>query len=323
MIRLNSYKGKKIVKNKRPWALSLIVTPILTLTGLSGLSEILAANEFPLAITDDLGRNVTISSEPQSIISLAPSNTEILFALGLGDRLIAVSEYCNYPLEVQNKAKIGGFSTVNIEKVVGLTPDLVLATGGVQEAIVEELERLGLTVIVLDANNIEDVLENIRLVGKAAGRLEAARELRANLEQRIKAVTDKTRDLLHSQRQRVFYEVQYDPLMTAGPGTFIHNLIHLAGGVNIASDAAAKYLVYNLETIIERNPEVIIISFWHGSIAASVEGVKSRERWQKVDAVKNNRVYGINADIVSRPGPRIVDALEKMTRFIHPELFKK
>ena len=296
---------------------------ILMLSSLTGLSEILAASEFPLTVTDDLGRNVTISSEPQSIISLAPSNTEILFALGLGDRLIAVSEYCNYPPEAQNKAKIGGFSTVNIEKVVDLTPDLVLATGGVQETLVEELERLGLTVIALDAKSIEDVLENLRVVGKAAGQLEAAIELRANLEQRIKAVTDKTKDLLDSQRPRVFYEVQYDPLMTAGPGTFIDDLIHLAGGVNIASDAAAKYPVYNLETLIERNPEVIIISFWHGSIAASVEAVKSRKRWQIIDAVKNNRVYGINADLVSRPGPRIVDGIEEMARFIHPDLFKE
>jgi len=311
------------IKNKRSRLLSLILMGILMLSGLGGLSEVLAANEFPLAVTDDLGRNVTISSEPQSIISLTPSNTEILFALELGDKVMAVSEYCNYPLEAQNKIKIGGFSTINIEKVVSLKPDLVLATGGVQEAVVEELERLGLTVIALNAKSIEEVFENIRLVGKAAGQLEAARELTTKLEQRTKAVTDKAKDLPDSQRPRVFYEIQYEPLMTAGPGTFIDDLIHLAGGVNIASDAAAKYPVYNLETLIERNPEVIIISFWHGSIAASVEGVKSRKRWQIIDAVKNNRVYGINADLVSRPGPRIVDGIEEMARFIHPDLFRE
>jgi len=276
-----------------------------------------------LTVTDDLGREVTIHKQPETIVSLAPSNTEILFALELGDRVIAVSEYCNYPLEVQNKIKIGGFSTVNIEKVVSLKPDLVLATGGVQETVVEELERLGLSVIALDAKSIEDVLENIRLVGRAAGQLETARELAANLEQRIKAVTDKIKDLPDSQRPRVFYEVQYEPLMTAGPGTFIDDLIHLAGATNIASDAATKYPVYNLETLIDRNPEVIIISVGHGSIAASVEGVKSRGRWRILDAVKNNRVYGIDADLVSRPGPRIVDGLEEIVRFIHPELYLK
>jgi iron complex transport system substrate-binding protein len=236
---------------------------------------------------------------------------------------MAVSEYCNYPLEAQNKMTIGGFSTANIEKVVSLKPDLVLATGGVQEAVVEELGRLGLTVIALNAKSIENVLENIRLVGKAAGQLEVARELTTKLEQRTKAVTDKAKDLPDSQRPRVFYEIQYEPLMTAGPGTFIDNLIHLAGGVNIASDAAAKYPVYNLETLIERNPEVIIISVGHGSIAASVEAVKSRKRWQILDAVKNNRVYGINADLVSRPGPRIVDGIEEMARFMHPDLFRE
>lgn len=311
------------IKSKRSRLPSLILMGILMLSGLTGLSEISLAREFPLAVTDDLGRNVTVSSEPQSIISLAPSNTEILFALELGDRVMAVSEYCNYPLEAQNKIKIGGFSTINIEKVVSLRPDFVLATGGVQEAVVEELERLGLTVIALNAKSIEEVFENIRLVGKAVGQLEAARELTTKLEQRTKAVTDKAKDLPDSQRPRVFYEVQDEPLMTAGPGTFIDDLIHLAGGVNIASDAAAKYPVYNLETLIERNPEVIIISVGHGSIAASVEAVKSRKRWQIIDAVKNNRVYGINADLVSRPGPRIVDGIEEMARFIHPDLFKE
>ena len=311
------------IKSKRSRLPSLILMGILMLSGFGGLSEISLAREFPLAVTDDLGRNVTVSSEPQSIISLAPSNTEILFALRLGDRVMAVSGYCNYPLEAQNKIKIGGFSTINIEKVVSLRPDFVLATGGVQEAVVEELGRLGLTVIALNANNIEEVFENIRLVGKAAGQLEAARELTTKLEQRTKAVTDKAKDLPDSQRPRVFYEVQDEPLMTAGPGTFIDDLIHLAGGVNIASDAAAKYPVYNLETLIERNPEVIIISVGHGSIAASVEAVKSRKRWQIIDAVKNNRVYGINADLVSRPGPRIVDGIEEMARFIHPDLFKE
>ncbi len=276
-----------------------------------------------LTVTDDLGREVRIHKQPETIVSLAPSNTEILFELGLGDKVIAVSEYCNYPLEAQNKIKIGGFSTVNIEKVVSLKPDLILATGRIQETIVEELERLGLTVIALAARNIEDVFENIRLVAKATGQLETAKGLISKLGQRIKTVADKTKDLPDNQKPRVFYEVEYEPLMTAGPGTFIDDLIHLSGGVNIASDSAVKYPVYNLEILIERNPEVIIISFWHGSIAVSVEGVKSRKRWQIIDAVKNNQVYGINADIVSRSGPRIVDALEEIARFIHPELFKE
>ena len=311
------------MKNKRPRLMSFITIGVLVGGVFGGLTSISLAQGFPLTVTDSSGRNVTILKQPETIVSLAPGNTEILFALGLGDKVIAVSEYCNYPLKAQNKIKIGGFSTVNIEKVVDLEPHLVLATCGVQEAIVEELERLGLTVIALAAKSIEDVLENIILAGKAAGELETARKLTSNLEQRIKAVTDKTKDLPDSQRPRVFCEVEYDPLMTAGPGTFINDLIHLAGGVNIASDAVTKYPVYNLEILIERNPEVIIISLGHGSIVASVEGVKSRERWQIIDAVKNNHVYGINADIVSRPAPRIVHALEEIAKYIHPELFRK
>jgi len=309
------------MKNKKSRLMLFITISVLMWSIFSGLSGISLAQEFPLTIVDGLGREVTINKQPETIVSLAPSNTEILFALELGDKVTAVSKYCNYPLEAQDKIKIGGFSTVNIEKVVELKPDLVLGTCYVQEAIVEELERLGLTVIALDARNIEDVLEGIRLVGKATGQLKIAIELVVNLEQRIKAVTDKTKDLPDNQRPRVFHEVQYDPLMTAGPGTFIHHLIHLTGGVNIASDSTTKYPVYNLEILIERNPEVIILSLGHGSIAASVEGVKERERWQIIDAVKNNRVYGINADIVARAGPRIVDALEEIAGYIHPVLF--
>jgi len=309
-------------KKRSKWA-SLVTVSILMWIAFDKLSGISLAQKFPLTITDSLGRDVVISKQPETIISLAPSNTEILFALGLGDRVIAVSEYCNYPPEAQDRTKIGGFSTVNIEKAVDLKPDLVLATCGVQEAIVEELERLGLTVIALDAKNIEDVIKNIRLVGKATGQLEIAEELARRLEQRIKAVTDKTRDLPDNQKPKVFYEIWNDPLMTVGPGTFIHHLIHLAGGVNIALDSKTEYPVYNLELLIERNPEVIIISLGHGSSTTSVEEVKSREGWQIIDAVKNNRVYNINADIIARTGPRIADALEEIAGYIHPELFKK
>lgn len=274
-----------------------------------------------LTITDSLGREVSISRQPETIASLAPSNTEILFALGLGDKVVAVSEYCNYPLEAQNRTKIGGFSTVNIEKVVDLGPDLVFATCDVQEDIVGELERLGLTVIALDATDIEDAIRSIRVIGKATGQLETSEELIDKLEQRIKAVTDKTKDLPDSQRPKVFYQVWSDPLMTVGSETLTHYLIQLAGGVNIASDSTTKYPVYNLEILIERNPEVIIVSLGMGSSEASVEEVKDRKIWQIIDAVKNNRVYGINSDIVSRVGPRIADALEEIASYIHPELF--
>ncbi len=309
-------------KKRSKWAL-LVTVSILMWTTFGKLGGISLAQGFPLTVTDSSGRDVLISRQPETIVSLAPSNTEILFALGLGDRVIAVSEYCNYPPEARDRTRIGGFSTVNIEKVVDLKPDLVLATCGVQEAVVEELKRLGLTVIALDAKNIEDVIKDIRLVGKATGQLEIAEELAGKLEQRIKAVTDKTRDLPDNQKPKVFYESWNDPLITAGPGTLIHYLIHLAGGVNIASDSKTEYPVYNLELLIERNPEVIIISLGHGSSTTSVEGVKTRERWQIIDAVKNNRVYGINADIISRPGPRIADALEEIAGYLHPELFKK
>ncbi|MCS4540872.1 MAG: cobalamin-binding protein [Euryarchaeota archaeon] len=278
--------------------------------------------EFPLLVKDDLGRSVKISKQPERVISLAPSNTEILFALELGDKIIAVTKFCDYPLNATKKEKIGGFSDINMEKVVALKPDLVLATGGVQEQIVKELERLNITVIALDAKNITEILANIELVGKVTGQEKSAQELTTNMKQRIKKITGKTKDLTKAQKLKIYYEVWHDPLMTAGPETFIHNIIELAGGVNIFADAKIKYPRIDPETILARNPEIIITSL--GAMGgATAEQIKTRPGWNKIDAVKNNRVYEIDENILRRPGPRIIDGLEAMAKIIHPELFSR
>lgn len=295
-----------------------ILIALLFLTALSGCIELpLRIEERPLAITDDLGREVDIPEELNRIVSLAPSNTEILFALGLGDGVIGVTEFCNYPLEAQEKDKIGGFATVNIEKVVALAPDLVLATS-IHEPIIEDLERLNLTVVVLDPKNVDDILGDIRLIGRITGQVGAAEELATNMEHRINAITDRTRDLPDAQNPKVFYIVWNDPLMTAGPGTFTNDLIHLAGGINIAGDAETRFPVYSLEMLIERNPDVIIFST-HAGITA--EQLKTDEVLQGISAIETGRIFSIDSDIVSRPGPRIVDGLEEMAKYVHPELF--
>lgn len=274
-----------------------------------------------LTVVDGLGRTVNIPQQPERIVSLAPSNTEILYALELGDKVVGVTEYCDYPPEAKEKEKIGSYVRINIEKVVALEPDLVLGVGK-DEPIVKELENLGLTVVILEAQTIDDVLENIKLVGRITGQVEIAQELMANMEQRIKATTKKTENLTDAQRPRVYYEISPDPLMAAGPGTWHHNLIELAGGVNIAADAKTKYPVYSLELLLERNPEVIIMSTRMGTQEfQTVEQLKAREGWQTIDAVRNDRVYMIERDIIARSGPRLVDALEQMAKFIHPELF--
>ncbi len=285
--------------------------------------EIEGMASFPIEVTDQLGRVVKLEKVPERIISLAPSNTEILFALGLGDRVVAVTEYCNYPPEAQGKPKIGGYTTTNIEKVVALSPDLILAAPLQKKRIIPALERKGLTIFTLDPKTLDEVLESITLVGEITGREEEASGLVAKMQKRIKAVTDKTDNLPEAQRPRVFYITWHDPLMTPGSETRHNELIVKAGGTNIARDLTG-YATISLEAVIEANPQVIIAGIGMGTGEdLPFQYVKTEPRLRNVDARINNRVYSIDVDLAGRPGPRITDALEKFAEFIHPELFKE
>ena len=276
----------------------------------------------PGNIVDGLGRQVTINAVPQRIVSLAPSNTEILFALGLGDKVVGVTEYCNYPEAAKTKPKVGGFSTVDIEKVVSLRPDLVLATQIHSKTIIPALEKLGLTVVALTPSSLTGVLDSITLVGKITGQSKEASELVKDLSTRIKSIADETQKLSHAQRPRVFYVTWHDPLMTAGTGTLSNDVISQAGGQNIASDITGDKTI-DLETVINRDPEVIIVSVGMGTGEDSPwQYIKSESRLKNTQALLTDRVYKIDGDLIHRPGPRIVEALEQMAQFIHPELFK-
>jgi len=276
----------------------------------------------PGTFTDDLGRGVSIEGIPQRIISLAPSNTEILFALGLGDRVVGVTEFCNHPEAAIAKPKIGGFSTVDIERIVALEPDLILASSVHEARVIPTLEQFGLTVVALAPKTVDGVLANIILVGKITGRSQEATQLVTSLRKRIKAITDKTDSLPESQRPSVFYVLWHEPLMTVGSEARIHELIVKAGGINIAQDLTGDYPKISLEAVILANPQVIIAGSGHGTGEDSTfQFAKTEPRLENIDARHNNRVYKIDADLPSRPGPRIVDALEELARLIHPEIF--
>ncbi len=272
-------------------------------------------------IIDDLERRVNIESTPQRIISLAPSNTEILFALGLGEKIVGVTEHCNYPPEALDKEKVGGFSTPDIEKIIALQPDLILATSIHAKEIIPALEERGLTVFALAPENIDGILEDIQMVGKITGKEEEASRLVTQMESRIKAVIDKTKNL--EKRPRVFFITWHDPLWSIGSGTTIQELIEKAGGVNIFQDITGHNTV-DLELVIARNPEVIIACTGYGEAKnRPFDWAKEEQRLEVTEARKNNRIYQVDADLVSRPGPRIVDALEWFAYFIHPDIFGK
>jgi len=273
-------------------------------------------------LTDQLGRTVTLASNPQRIVSLAPANTEILFALGLGERIVGVTTYCNYPPEALEKPKVGDFSSPSIEEVVAMAPDLILAANLHKDKVIPQFEAKGLTVYALSPATLDEVLEAITLIGKITGKDKAAADLVKDMQSRIKAVTDKTGTLSEVQKPSVFYAVWHDPLMTAGSGTFIDELIYKAGGINIAHDLK-EYAVISLEAVIAANPQVIVAGVGMGEGKdLPLQFITEEERLQDTEARQNNRIYSINMDIIGRPGPRIVDALEQFARIIHPELFK-
>ncbi len=277
---------------------------------------------FSIEVTDQIGRVVKLEKIPERIISLAPSNTEILFALGLGDKVVGISDYCDYPPEAQEKTRVGGYSTSDIERIVALEPDLILIEDIHTKEILPALEKVGLTVVTIDPRSLDEVLESITLVGEITGKDEEASRLVAEMADRISAISDKTDGLLESQRPRVFYVMWHDPLMTVGSDTRIHELIAIAGGTNIIQDTEG-YPTISLEALIEANPQVIIAGSGMGEGAdLPFQFASTETRLEGIDARTNNRVYEINTDLVGRPTPRMIDGLEQLAELIHPELFK-
>jgi iron complex transport system substrate-binding protein len=277
---------------------------------------------FPLTVVDDLGRTVKIEKLPQRIISLAPSNTEIIYALGLEDRLVGTTDYCDYPEAAKYKPRVAGYVNPDLEKVVSQQPDLIIAEAIHENTVLPALEKLGLTVIVMSASSLNVVLDDIKLIGEVTGKSKAATKLVDDLTKRIQAVTTKTAGLPPEQRPRVLYTVWYDPIWTMGSETFIDDIIWKSGGDNIFSKDFEKSHVVSLESIISKNPQVIIVSGMGTTGDLIYNNIMSEVRLKGVDAMRDNRVYKIsNANFIERPGPRVVDGLEEVAKIIHPEIF--
>ncbi|MBI5301248.1 MAG: ABC transporter substrate-binding protein [Chloroflexi bacterium] len=273
---------------------------------------------FPLTITDDAGRAVTIKAEPKRVVSLAPSNTETIYALGKGATVVGVTEYCNFPPEAKEKPKVGGFAKIDLEKVVGLSPDLVLATNIHAKSIVPELEKRGLTVVVMDPKNMTEVIGKLTTFGKMLGANEDAGKLAAQLKSRMDAIISQVATA--KTKPRVFYEIDKS-LYTPGPGSFIDDMLVQAGGVNIAAAAKGNFVQLSVETIIAQDPEVIFLGDMN--FGETPEKIKVRPGWANITAVKTGRIVPLpNEDVISRPGPRIVEGFEMLARGLYPDLFK-
>lgn len=273
-------------------------------------------------LTDDLGRAVYLEAPAVRVVSMAPSNTELLFAVGAGDQVVGRDPYSNFPEEALEVADIGDtYASLNTELILSLEPDLVLAAGITPPEQVDQLEQLGITVYWLgNPTDLEGLYRNLETVGTLTGREQEALAAIDDLSARADAVLEKVATV--SEHPTVFYEVdgQTDPNapFTAGAGTFIDLIIGLAGGANVAGDQDG-YIAYSIEDLLVADPDVILLGDF--AWGATVESVAARSGWGALSAVANDRVYPFNDDHMSRPGPRLINALEELAALLHPDLF--
>ncbi|MCF6093666.1 ABC transporter substrate-binding protein [Microaerobacter geothermalis] len=279
--------------------------------------EEVKSSSFPVTITDKTGTKVTIEKEPQRIISIIPSTTETAFALGLGDKIVGVSKWDNYPEEVKEKTIVGELE-VNLEKVLELQPDLVIGNLSNGKSI-EVLRKAGVTVFIVDANTLEETYESIKNIGLVTGRTKEAEEIIARMDEEKTSVVEAVKNIPQEKRKKVWIEVSPD-LYTAGSGTFMNELLTLAGGINVAADQSG-WVQLSEETVIERSPEVIFTTYGY-YVPNAAEQVKARSGWNNVPAVQNGQIFDLNSDLVNRPGPRVIQGLVEMAKFLYPELVK-
>lgn len=283
-----------------------------------------SATVYPLSLKDDLGRQVTVGQQPTRIVSLAPSNTEILFAIGAGSQVVGVTKYCNYPPEAaQEREIVGGFSadSLSVEKILALKPDIVFSAGSIQRPIIEALEAAQVTVFALEAEDFAELYTDIMAVGDITGHEQEAEQVVEDMQARVEKIAAIVAGIPQDQRVKVFYEVWDEPLMTAGPRTFIGQVIEIAGGINIFADLEEEYPTVSAEAVVERNPDVILGPSSHAE-GMTAEKIGARPGWQEVKAVQNGRVLIIDGDIISRAGPRLVAALEEVARALYPHWFQ-
>jgi iron complex transport system substrate-binding protein len=280
-------------------------------------------SSFPISFTDGLGRKVDFDKAPQRIVSLAPSNTEILFAVGAGDQVVGRDEFSDYPEQAKSIQSVGGsMGQYSTEAIVALKPDLVLAAEINAPELVKQLEDLGLKVYYLkNPTTLEEMYNNLQIVGQMTGH--DVTDLVDSLKKRVAAVDEKIATV--TDKPVVFYEIDATDATkpyTYGPGTFGDLLIARAGGTNLTDAAGIKdaYPQVSLEQIVSTNPNMIVLG--DSNFGTTADAVKARAGWDVLDAVKNDKIFPFDDNLVSRPGPRLVNGLEQLAKLLHPELFK-
>jgi iron complex transport system substrate-binding protein len=282
------------------------------LTGMPFMANITART-----FVDDAGRKLYVAKPPTRVVSLAPSITEMLFALGLDEEIVGVTEFCNYPTAALTKPKVG-YARPSLESLVALRPDLIVAPQEFLRAdTIAKLDEIKIPVFLLEAKSVEDILIQIQSLGKMFNRTSLSDAVTGSMRARMAEVT---RRIAASPKKRVLYVLNSHPLITVGPGSYIHQMIGLAGGINIAADSGSAYPTLSLETVLQEDPEVLIFP------VGSMESIPKNEqqewnRWGNLSAVRDGRLRDVSSDALNRPGPRVVEGLEHLARAIHPDAY--
>jgi iron complex transport system substrate-binding protein len=285
-------------------------------TPLPSASATVAAAAFPATVTDFQNRSVTVPRRPERMVSIGPSITEFLFALGAGPRVVGADDFSDEPAAAKQLEKVGGVK-VNFEKVVSLRPDLVLSVK-FSDGTIEKLANAGLLVLVVDPQTAGDVARTATLLGRAVG--SDGDGMARDIQKRVDDVRSKTASA--ATRPRVYHEIDAsDPtkIFTVGPGSYIHDLIEIAGGQNIAARASSAYPQLSAEEILRSDPEIIVLAA--ADYSAKPDQVAARAGWSVISAVRNKRIVTIAPNLINRPGPRVGEAAEAYAKLVHPELF--
>ncbi len=304
------------------WLAACSPTPLSTPVLQSEPASAATSTPAGLSLIDGLGREVHLASPAQRIVSLAPSTTEILFAVGAAEQVVGRDSYSDYPEAVKDLADIGStYGTLNTEAIVALKPDLVVAAGINTPEQIKALEDLNIPVYAFaNPRDFDELFQQLRLAGQLSGHPEEADALVEALTARVNAITEKVKSA--TARPTVFYEIDgSDPgkPWTTGPGTFMDTLIRLAGGQNIGAGLSDAFAQLSAEEILRQDPDFILLG--DTKFGVTLESIGQRAGWSNLSAVKNGRVFAFNDDLASRPGPRLVDGLESLARILHPELF--
>lgn len=271
--------------------------------------------QFPVEIIDTLGREVIIEKMPEKVISIAPNATEILFALGLDDKLIGVSAQCDYPEEATSKDKMGDFWQPNIELIVDADPDILFVANATPQDFLDKMDESNITVVALEGFNLEGTYQSILDAGKAMGVQDSADQLVESMKQKVDDIQKKVEN---EDKLSSYFVISYGDQgdYTAGAGSFIDEMITLAGGENVAGDMDEPWAEYSVEKLIEKDPDVIFVPMQSGA-----DGIEEAPGYKELTAIKEGRIIVLEDNLVMRAGPRIVEGLEAMAKGLYPDLY--